>query len=135
MVTTAKDAEHILRDVKGKGVFQLHMGATINSLKDLAEALDIMSDKSFGHHVTATKNDFGSWIRDVLGDTELADAVYKCKSKQSILKKVDERIEELEYRLSQSHITTKEIMGLGAVDFIVGLIVGFLGGLVLASLL
>ena len=134
-MTTVKEAEHILRDVKGAKVFQLHMGADINSLKDLAEALDIMSDKTFGHHVSAKKNDFAAWVRAVLEDDPLADDMLKCKTKQSSLKKIDERIEELDYRLSQSHITTKEIMGLGAVDFIVGLIVGFLGGLVLASLL
>ncbi len=132
---TVKDAEHILRDVKGQKAFQLHMGATIDSLKDLAEALDIMSEKTFSHHVSAKKNDFAAWVRSVLGDEDLADVIEKCKTKQSVLKKVDERIEELDYKLSQSHITTKEIMGLGAVDFIVGLIIGFLGGLVLASLL
>ena len=134
-MTTAKEAEHILRDVRGNKVFQMHMGADINSLKDLAEALDIMSEQTFEHHVSGSKNDFAAWVRDVLEDVRLADELMKCKSRQSILKKIDERIEELEYKLSQSHITTKEIMGLGAVDFIVGLIVGFLGGLVLASLL
>jgi len=134
-MTTAKEAEHILRDVKGKAVFQLHMGASINSLKDLAEALDIMASKTYGHHVTSSRNDFANWIREVLDDEDLADAVKKCKGKESVLKKIDERIEALEYKLSQSHITTKEILGLGAVDFIVGVIIGFLGGLVLASLL
>ncbi len=134
-MVSIKDAEHILRDVKGQKAFQLHMGANINSLKDLAEALDIMSEKTFNHHVSASKNDFAAWVRDVLEDEELAAVIAKCKTKQNALKKIDERIEELDYRLSQSHITTKEIMGLGAVDFIVGLIVGFLGGLVLASLL
>lgn len=134
-MTTAKEAEHILRDVRGNKVFQLHMGAGLNSLKDLAEALDIMSEKTFGHHVSDKKNDFASWVKEVLEDERLADDLEKCKTRQSVLKKIDERIEELEYKLSQSHVTTKEIMGLGAVDFIVGLIIGFLGGLVLASLL
>jgi len=134
-MTTAREAEHILRDVKNPSAFNLHMGVSLHSLKDLAEALDIMSDTTFKHHVSDKKNDFGNWVGDVLMDKQLAADIKNLKTKTSILKKVDERIEELEYRLSQSHITTKEILGFGAVDFIVGLIIGLLGGLVLASLL
>src|SRR3989344_5796651 len=116
-MVTVKEAEYILRHVKDDSAFRLHMGTNIRSLKELAEALDIMADKTFTHHITETRNDFGNWTRDVLGDTELATSLHKLKTREAILKKVDDRIEELERKMAESHITTKDFMGMGAVDF------------------
>lgn len=133
-MATAKEAEHILRPVKGQHVFQLHMGASIHSLKELAEALDLMAEKSFQHHVTESRNDFSNWVKDVLGDDELAAVIHPLRGREAILKKLDDRIEQLEHKLAESHVTTKELMSMGAVDFVIGLIIGFIGGLIVAMM-
>ncbi len=133
-MVTAKEAEHILRHVKDDRSFRLHMGASIRSLKEMAEALDIMADRTFGHHVSEARNDFASWVKDVLGDDQLAAGLCKMKGREAILKAVDDRIEELERRMAESHVTTKELMSMGAVDFVIGMIIGFIGGLVVATL-
>lgn len=134
-MVSAKEAEHILRSVKDDRAFKLHMGTTIRSLKELAEALDLMADRTFHHHVTETRNDFGNWVRDVLSDHELAQSVAKLKTREAILKKLDDRIEELEHKMAESHVTTKELMSMGAVDFVIGMIIGFIGGLVVAAMI
>ena len=132
---TVKEAEHILRNVKDDRSFKLHMGTSIRSLRELAEALDLMADRTFQHHVTETRNDFGTWVKDVLGDKELADTIQHLKNRESILKEVDDRIDELDKRMAESHITTKELMSMGAMDFVIGMIIGFIGGLVLAAMI
>ncbi len=133
-MTSAKEAEHILRQVKDDRAFRLHMGTSIRSLKELAEALDLMADRSFAHHVTGARNDFGIWIKDVIGDDELARSVAKLQNREAILKKVDDRIEELVQKMAESHVTTKELMSMGAVDFAIGMVIGFIGGLIVAAL-
>jgi len=131
---TVKEAEHILRHVKDDRSFKLHMGTSIRSLREMAEALDLMADKTFNHHVTETRNDFSNWVKDVLEDEELAMQIHHLKGREAILKKVDDRIAELEKKMAESHITTKELMSMGAVDFVIGMIIGFIGGLVLAAM-
>ena len=134
-MVSAKEAEHILRHVKGDHAFRLHMGTSIRSLKEMAEALDIMADRTFHHHVTDARNDFSSWVKDVLGDEGLAGSLRGIKSREAMVAKMDGRIEELEKKMAESHITTKEIMSMGAVDFVIGMIIGFIGGLVLAVMM
>ena len=102
-MVSAKEAEHILRRVKEDKAFRLYLGTTLRSLKELAEALDIMADKAFRHNVVETRNDFGNWVKDVVGDDELADQIMHLKSKEGILKKVDDRIEELEGKMAESN--------------------------------
>jgi hypothetical protein len=133
-MVSAKEAEHILRHVKDDRSFRLHMGTSIRSLKELSEALDIMADRTFHHHVTEARNDFSNWVKDVLGDEELAEGMRRLRGREAILKRVDDRVEELEKKMSESHVTTKELMSMGAVDFVIGMIIGFIGGLVLAMM-
>ncbi len=134
-MASAKEAEHILRHVKDDKAFRLHMGTSIRSLKEMAEALDIMADKTFSHHVTETRNDFSTWVRDVLGDDQLADSIKSLRSREAVVKKVEARVGELERKMAESHITTSELMSMGAVDFVIGMIIGFIGGLVLSMML
>ncbi|MFO8016319.1 MAG: hypothetical protein R6U32_04390 [Candidatus Woesearchaeota archaeon] len=52
--------------------FHAHDGRTLRTLKDLAEALDDMSDGTFAHHANREKNDFSSWIKDIMNYHDLA---------------------------------------------------------------
>ena len=61
--------------------FVLKIGARLHNLGDLAEALDIMSDDTFKHHVTKTKNDFARWVRDVLQEEKKWQKSFSLKGK------------------------------------------------------
>ncbi len=134
-MVSAKEAEHILRRIKDESAFRLHMGTNIRSLREMAEALDIMADKTYNHHVSDAKNDFSTWVKDVVGDEDLAKGIRHLRNKSVMARKVNSRIEELQNKMAESHVTTKELMSMGAVDFVIGMIIGFIGGLVVATLL
>ncbi len=121
-------AEKILSEVHANAEFQLHLGASIKSLYELSEALDIISEDSFNHHVTKQKNDFASWIKDVLGDNKLAHQVEKMKKRKDISDAVKLRIKELE-RVSYHSMLGDEVKA-GAREFLAGVIVGFIIGVI-----
>ena len=121
-------AEKILSEVHPNREFKLHLGANLKSLYELSEALDIMSEASFSHHVTKQKNDFASWIRDVIGDTKLAHHVDKMNKKKDISDAVKLRIKELE-RVSYHSMLGDELRA-GAREFLAGVIVGFIVGVI-----
>jgi len=44
--------------------------------------MDDMAEEIFSHHVSEAKNDFANWIREVIGEIELADQLMDINSKQ-----------------------------------------------------
>jgi len=108
--------------------FQLHMGTVLKSLPELAEALDIMSQESFSHHVTSDRNDFANWVNDVLGEAKLAQELRRIKSKRHCAEAVRRRALELSegpirgkvHHLLHKHLKT--IILVVAVGFVYGII-------------
>ena len=62
--------------------FVLYSGGLIKDIKELAFALDYMSDEEFSFHVNDEKNDFSKWIKDVFGDEELAKKLMRTTDKK-----------------------------------------------------
>ncbi len=60
--------------------FVLNDGRILKDLKELADALEHMSEDVFRHHVNEAKNDFSNWARDVLNEKELAEDLQKLDS-------------------------------------------------------
>lgn len=119
--------EKVLSEVHPEKEFKLHLGASIKSLYELSEALDIMNEASFKHHVTEHKNDFANWIRDVLEDKRLAHQIEKKKNIKDVNAAVKLRIKELE-RMTYHSMLGEEVIA-GAREFIAGIIVGFIIGI------
>ena len=69
--------------------------AKIKNLEELANVLPEISDDTFQHHVNNEKNDFSNWIRDVVGDQQLANDLLSSKSKYSALNKIRNRLNSL----------------------------------------
>ena len=61
--------------------FSLCTGALVRDLRELAFALDHISDDEFSHHVNDEKNDFSIWARDIFGELKLADKLEETKKR------------------------------------------------------
>lgn len=62
--------------------FWVHNGPVLSNLKDLARALDSMTDKQYGYHVSKDKNDFAKWVEFVLLDKECAELLSTASSRE-----------------------------------------------------
>lgn len=128
-------AEHLLRSVSGQHTFKLHLGTEIRSLEELAELLDIMSDASFKHHVTAHKNDFANWVRDVVHDDELAQLLLPLKDRAETARVVKARVNALEHHASVDPVDAHQFMQTGLRDFAIGAVIGVVVGIGIALFL
>ena len=131
-MTTPQKASSLLSDVNDQSHFSLHMGTNIANLRQLSEALDIMADNSFRHHVTDSKNDFANWIRHALGDEELAKSIESMKDRKGMSAKVRRRLDYLERKKIQNMVCPKDFLTCGATDFVLGAAIGFVIGMVIA---
>jgi hypothetical protein len=70
----------IHKEILPENYFLVIDGSTIKNIDELSEAFDRMSDDVFFYHVNEFKNDFSTWVRDVLGDNEFADELRLAKN-------------------------------------------------------
>lgn len=83
----------LLDDVDKENIFQLHnTEIEIHNLYELADALEIMSDESYGHHVNANKNDFAEWVRHIIKDEGLSLALEHARDRLAALSIVRKKI-------------------------------------------
>ena len=94
------DAIRFLGDVPGDKQFWVHDGPALKNLQELADALRSMNDGIFNYHVNNEKNDFSSWVRDVIGYEKLANELTYSKSKESALRKIKDKIGSLKQKAS-----------------------------------
>jgi hypothetical protein len=82
------NAKIILSDVPDGQEFVLHNSGNVRLIKnlfDLESELKEMSDSEFSHHVSAEKNDFSIWIREVFKDDLLAHDLKHANTKNAML--------------------------------------------------
>lgn len=72
--------------------FWCHDGSIFADLYELAEGLKIMSDETFTYHSNLEKHDFSNWIRDIIGDEQLADDLAMVSSRSEAVSCVIARI-------------------------------------------
>lgn len=73
-------------------LFWVNGNGALRNLKELAESLNTMSGETYAYHVNAEKNDFASWVEDILLDKKLATDMKKAKTQAAALKKVEARL-------------------------------------------
>lgn len=76
-----QEAKKWLADVPEEYVFRCCDGRTMRSVQELAEALNTMADDVFAHHANEQKNDFSTWVRDIIRDDRLADDLLQVSSR------------------------------------------------------
>jgi hypothetical protein len=94
--------QKIFSDVAPEHKFWLISGGELKNLEELCAALEGMTEQVFSHHANNEKNDFGEWVRNAIKDNELAETLFKIKTKESTLKAVKLRINSLK-NLQQIH--------------------------------
>ena len=85
-------SQKILAKVPEEYIFRCYGGMTFRDLKELAAGLATMSDDVFDHHVNQEKNDFYNWVRDVIEDIELANALLRAASRVQAVECVTSRL-------------------------------------------
>ncbi|PIZ53116.1 hypothetical protein COY26_02755 [Candidatus Woesearchaeota archaeon CG_4_10_14_0_2_um_filter_33_10] len=128
-----EDANLILNDVVPKHEFNIHMGTSIKNLQELAEALEIMDNDAFKHHVTKEKNDFSNWVKDIIEDVELSNDLLKAKTRKKAFETVSQRIEQLEKL--KSGLVVKDKTNFFTDRFLIGLIFGLALGFVISAII
>jgi len=82
----------LVANVADDKVFWVHDGPVLKSVKELYDYLPSMSDDIFNYHVNGERNDFSNWIKDVVGDKQLANDICKCKNRNSAIRKLKVKI-------------------------------------------
>ena len=117
-----------LASVPDDKLFYLHMGPPLHDLRQLADALESAPPAIFRHHVNSKRNDFSAWVRDVIGDHELAEKLLKTTSQKKAVRAVRARIKMLEAAAASDPLRA------GAPDFLIGMIVGVIAGVIIAAI-
>jgi len=87
-----------LCDCNPEEAFWMNHGKIIRNIYELVDALKFCTYEQFIYHINMDheKNDFAIWIREVLGDVELADSLKYCTNKDKYIDILEQRIKELE---------------------------------------
>ena len=88
-------AKGVLAKVPVPISFWLCTNENLRSLAELSTALQKADDEVFRYHVNRDKNDFEVWIREVIKDKDLAREIARVKTKETLVRKITERVEEL----------------------------------------
>ena len=99
------EAKRILAKVPTTQGFWLCTAQDIRSLSELSKSLSQLDDDAFRYHVNRTKNDFEIWIRTVIEDKDLGREIARVKTKETLHRKVSERVKLLSNTVKQSKKT------------------------------
>ena len=86
------EARRILGRVSEENAFWLCTNENLQSLTSLVRSLEKVDDDVFRYHVTRDKNDFEMWIRDIVEDKDLAREIARVKTKETLIRKINERL-------------------------------------------
>ncbi len=100
LVVTETTVKEFLANVPEDKNFWVSGGRTLRNLADLQSALKQMSDETYSYHVNEEKCDFSTWVRDVVGDGELADDLENATTRAQAAKFVVNRIAQFKSQKS-----------------------------------
>ena len=93
-----REVPKFLCNVPEEYAFRFHDGRLLKNMRELEEALRAISDETFRFHANAEKNDFGNWVRDVIGDQKLAADLMNAPTRLQAADSVTARIASLKGR-------------------------------------
>ncbi len=98
--TMRQEAQRFLADVPAEYVFWVNDGCILRNMKELGEEFSNMSEAAYLYHANDEKNDFVTWVKDVIGDATLVRELKKASSKAQAARAVSNRLNLLTKRLS-----------------------------------
>ena len=90
------EAHRILSDVAQEKCFNTSNGMVLRNLHELAQAISHMEENVFLHHVTKEKNDFATWVQEVVEDSYLASKLIKTRKQPKSASLIRDRITSIE---------------------------------------
>ena len=99
----SSEAKRVLGRTSLEESFWLCTNENLRSLAALSKALEDIDDNVFRYHVNRDKNDFEAWIRDIIKDKELAREISRVKTKETLVRKISERVDALTRVAQVSH--------------------------------
>ncbi|MBW3012138.1 hypothetical protein KY311_03055 [Candidatus Woesearchaeota archaeon] len=146
MAVSSDDVKLVLGPVEPQHYFYTKDGAVVKSLVELARTIELMDDSTFRHHVADGRNDFSSWIQDIVKDSSLANDIQNLKSKEHIIRKIEDRITQLrrlERKLNETETEKISVPGLqkqkydssSVKEYLYGLIIGIIVGVLIGLLI
>ena len=84
-------SELFKKDVAPDKILKLVNGMLVINLASLYDEIAAMKDDDYETHVNDEKNDFAKWVREAVGDKELAQHLELAGSKDEILELLDKR--------------------------------------------
>lgn len=98
MVLSKSQVKSILSDVPGNKQFYLtNNKGILKNLQDMENAFLDIDDATFNYHVTKDRNDFATWVKDIIGDQHLAKQLSSTKQKEKMYGFVYTRLSQLNY--------------------------------------
>ncbi|MBN1503217.1 hypothetical protein JW930_06780 [Candidatus Woesearchaeota archaeon] len=70
-----KSSSKKIINARPENYFILITGVPLKNIKELVNALENMNDWVFRHHVNSARNDFYTWIKEVLRESTLAQDI------------------------------------------------------------
>ncbi len=128
-----KDTDTILMDVVPKHEFNIYMGPSIKNLQELADALEIMDEDIFEHHVTKDRNDFSNWVNNIICDTELSKELLNAKTKEKTFEAVSQRVKQLK-KLKINNLIKENLPPFNN-EFLIGLVLGLVLGFLISAII
>ena len=89
------EARRYLGKVPDEVAFWVSDGRVLHDLAELAAALETMNDDTYAYHANATKNDFVSWVGDVIGDQTLVTDLARVANRAAATAAVQTRLARL----------------------------------------
>ena len=94
-MVTKNEAKQFLGDVAPEKCFWTCDGRVFKNIEEFANGLQAMSDDTFRYHANNDKNDFGTWVNEVLGDSKLGNELLSSKTRDSAARKAMARVDAL----------------------------------------
>lgn len=94
---TPEEARQFLRDASPLWrAFWFHMHLMAKNLAEFADGLEAISDDVFAYHCSGQKNDLAKWVREVVGDSVLAEQLFHAKTHEMAATTTRARVRELQ---------------------------------------
>ncbi len=117
-VLKVEDIKKILSNVSDFESFWFCNNTVASSLEELSKLLLEIDDTTFRYHLHKNKNDYEDWIKNIIGDEEFSKEISRVKTRVTLSKKIEERVDFLKKQLKimeskvkrkkQDRIKTKE---------------------------